>query len=410
MPIIKKDVLVIGAGPGGSIAAAYLQKQNYDVLVVEKQKFPRFVIGESLLPRCMEHLQELELISEIEKAGFQKKKGVVFTWKERTFEFLFAEQFTPGFTWTWQVQRAKFDKILIDTVQKRGVDVNFEHEVVAVDFSDKIKKTKVKDENGNYYTVESKFVIDASGYGRVLPKLLDLNKASSFETRTAVFSHIKNHWKKNDAFDSNKIVIDTIDDDKTWMWLIPFSDGTTSVGVVGNNDSIKKCAIDPKSNLKPYLEQVYTFKRLFSKVEFIKEPSSISGFSIGVKKMYGNGFVLCGNSTEFLDPVFSSGVTFAIESGMKAAKLVAKELQGETVDWEKDYTIYMQKGIDVFRTYVRTWYDGTLHTIFYADEVRQEVKDRISSVLAGYVWDEKNSFVKKHARTLENLAKVIQMY
>lgn len=410
MPIIKKDVLVIGAGPGGSIAAAYLQKQNYDVLVVEKQKFPRFVIGESLLPRCMEHLQELDLISEIEKAGFQKKKGVVFTWKERTFEFLFAEQFTPGFTWTWQVQRAKFDKVLIDTVQKRGVDVNFEHEVVAVDFSDKIKKTKVKDENGNYYTVESKFVIDASGYGRVLPKLLDLNKASSFETRTAVFSHIKNHWKKNDAFDSNKIVIDTIDDDKTWMWLIPFSDGTTSVGVVGSNDSIKKCGIDPKSNLKPYLEQVYTFKRLFSKVEFIKEPSSISGFSIGVKKMYGNGFVLCGNSTEFLDPVFSSGVTFAIESGMKAAKLVAKELQGETVDWEKDYTIYMQKGIDVFRTYVRTWYDGTLHIIFYADEVRQEVKDRISSVLAGYVWDEKNSFVKKHARALENLAKVIQMY
>ena len=323
-------------------------------------------------------------------------------------QFLFAEQFTKGYESTFQVPRDKFDKVLTDAVQEKGIEILFEHTVENVDFQNNFQETIISNKEGQFI-VKSKFVIDASGYGRVLPKLLDLNKASTFETRTAVFSHIKNHRKKNDAFDSNKIVIDTIDDDKTWMWLIPFSDGTTSVGVVGNNDSIKKCAIDPKSNLKPYLEQVYTFKRLFSKVEFIKEPSSISGFSIGVKKMYGNGFVLCGNSTEFLDPVFSSGVTFATESSLLAAKLITKELQNKPVNWEVEYNDYIKEGVTVFASYVKEWYTGNLQKLFFHRPENPEIKKQICAVLAGYVWDKTNPFVKKHKNIIKNIAYLIDM-
>ena len=118
--------------------------------------------------------------------------------------------------------------------------------------------------------------------------------------------------------------------------------------------------------------------------------------------------MLTGNSTEFLDPVFSSGVAFATESGMLAAKLVKRQLSGEKVDWEKEYTQYMKRGIDVFTSYVREWYTGNLQTLFFHEPGNEEVKKKICSVLAGYVWDESNVFVRKHATIIKNMAYAIE--
>ena len=124
---------------------------------------------------------------------------------------------------------------------------------------------------------------------------------------------------------------------------------------------------------------------------------------------YGDGYVLAGNSTEFLDPIFSSGVTLAMVSGELAANLVDKELSGEPVNWEEEYVNKLNKGIDVFRVFVEKWYDGTLERIIYANKKESTLKKQISSVLSGYVWDEKNPFVKKSAKTLISLDKVIQI-
>jgi flavin-dependent dehydrogenase len=115
-----------------------------------------------------------------------------------------------------------------------------------------------------------------------------------------------------------------------------------------------------------------------------------------------------GNATEFLDPVFSSGVTLALESGNRASKCVIRELRGETVDWDADYAVPMKKGTNVFRTYVSTWYDGTLPEIFYWPTVSESVKRMICSVLAGYVWDESNPFVAQHDRKVAQLTRLIQ--
>ena len=346
--IVNTDVLIIGAGPSGAIASAYLNKKGFDVLVVEKMTFPRFVIGESLLPRCMDHLEEVGMLEEIKNAGFQRKEGARFTWDDKICDFLFSEQYTQGYTYTYQVQREKFDNLLSELAQKQGVNIKFEHSVESVDFSEKIKKTFLKDENGEDYTVLSKFVIDASGYGRVLPRLLDLSQPSTFEARSAIYSRMKSHYKNKNQ-QTDKIIIDTLDDEKTWMWIIPFSDGTTSVGTVGKSKSIQECAENPQVEFPKLIAKSPIFNEVFEKVEFVIQPNAIKGFSIGIKKMYGDGYVLCGNSTEFLDPVFSSGVTFAMESGMKAAKLVEKELKNENVDWETEYSEYMKRGINVFR-------------------------------------------------------------
>ena len=153
---------------------------------------------------------------------------------------------------------------------------------------------------------------------------------------------------------------------------------------------------------------VHTNER-FADAEMMFEPRTIEGYAISTKQLYGEGFVLCGNATEFLDPVFSSGVTFAMESGNKAGKLVCETLKGNKVDWQKEYTDYMMQGINTFRSYVAGWYEGDLHEIFFSENPDPEIKKQICSVLAGYVWDLENPFVKKHDRALKSLANVIRM-
>jgi flavin-dependent dehydrogenase len=126
-----------------------------------------------------------------------------------------------------------------------------------------------------------------------------------------------------------------------------------------------------------------------------------------VKQHFGKGYVLTGNSAEFIDPIFSSGVTFATESGALAAELVARELSGEWVDWQREYTDYIQRGVEVFKSFITHWYDGSLQKIFISDRENNNVREQICSVLAGYVWDLDNPMVTKHKRAIAALANIL---
>ena len=125
--------------------------------------------------------------------------------------------------------------------------------------------------------------------------------------------------------------------------------------------------------------------------------------------MFGEGYVLCGNSTEFLDPIFSSGVTLATFSGLMAAKLVNEQLDGREVDWKGEYEEVVTEGVEVFRSYVDSWYTGDLQTIFFSEKIREDFKKQICSVLAGYVYDKSNPFITKHRTVIKTLAKVINL-
>ena len=134
------------------------------------------------------------------------------------------------------------------------------------------------------------------------------------------------------------------------------------------------------------------------------EPKTLQGWSSTTDAFFGKGFVLTGNVTEFLDPVFSSGVTLASVSAQMAANLVIRHLNGEEVNWKDEYMAPMAKGVDVFRTYVNGWYDGSLFNIFFAPEPDLEIRGQICSVLAGYVWDESNPFVARHEKNVRTLS------
>jgi flavin-dependent dehydrogenase len=402
------DVIVIGAGPSGSVATAKLLKEGKSVLVLEKMIFPRFVIGESLLPHCMDYLDELDLLPCLEEQEFQIKNGVCFHRNEDTCPFFFVDQFkAEGWTYTWQVKRADFDNTLIQEVKKRGADVIFEATVTAVENSSSLQTVHFDHPEMGQQVVTADFLLDASGYGRVLPRLKDLEIPVQTPPRGAIFTHIKDVNRTDDA--GRNIFVHIFRNNTAWIWSIPFSDGTCSVGIVSDVDFIKECEADNNKEFLKFLKEFPGLEGRFEHAELQFEPRVILNYAATVKQLYGEGYVMCGNATEFLDPTFSSGVMFAISSGYKAAEMTVKHLNGEQVDWENDYSNHMKKGINVFRSYVNAWYDGRLPTIFFSKERNQEFMKQICSVLAGYVWDDSNPFVKKHATILTTLAHVIRM-
>jgi flavin-dependent dehydrogenase len=407
MGIEKVDVLVIGAGPAGTVAASIVNKAGFKVKIVEKQNFPRFVIGESLLPRCMEALEEAGFLDAVAENKFQEKFGAKFVKDGRIADYFFADQFTPGWNWTWQVPRAEFDKTLADTVEKMGVPVCYESTVTGIVFNDSNSITTIEDSEGNKSEIEAKFIIDGSGYGRVIPRLLNLDKPSNLPPRKAIFTHTVDKKRSLDD-EPNRITI-VVHKPGIWIWVIPFSSGVTSVGFVGDGDFFDPLTGDNEQVLRGLIAmQPYLAERL-ENVEFVFEPKVLQSWSTTTETFYGDGFVLTGNVTEFLDPIFSSGVTLATVSSQKAAHLVIRKLKGLDVDWEEEYTKVLQQGVDTFRSYVMAWYNGTLDTIFFAEKQNFEIKKMICSVLAGYVWDLENPFVKNHTVALRRLARTIEL-
>ncbi|RMA65745.1 NAD(P)/FAD-dependent oxidoreductase [Ulvibacter antarcticus] len=402
------DVLIIGAGPSGCVAAAHLFNQGLTIKVIEKSKFPRFVIGESLLPRCMEHFEEVGLLDCLKAQEFEVKSGARFLKNGVVCDFDFSQKHSQGWDWTWQVPRADFDNALAEDLVKKGVNIAFEHEVVDVEFaSDGKSLTTIKDNNGVISTITAKFIIDSSGYGRVLPRLLDLDAPSAIPKHSSIFTHVK-EADRPDGIEGTLITFDVVTDD-VWLWVIPFSNGVTSLGFVGPTEILESYHGTPSEKLKEMMKMSNHYHDRFDGIDYLFEPREIKNYSKAVKQLYGKGYALTGNSAEFLDPVFSSGVTFATESALLSAKLIAKELKGEKVNWEEEYSDYIKEGVGVFRTYVKEWYTGNLQKIFFHRPENPEIKKQICSVLAGYVWDKTNPFVKNHSRLVKTVATVIDM-
>ena len=350
---------------------------------------------------------ELDLLSDIQKCDFQIKSGASFLFNDKICQFEFKDQFTKGWAYTYQVKRAEFDFELVKSVQKKGVEILFNTEVINIETSKDIQNITYLDKEGEKHQINSRFIIDASGYGRVIPTLLKLEKKNLGTDRSAIFSHLTDTEKVGK--EGNNILIHSFNKNKAWIWSIPFSDNTASVGIVGNTDFIKECNRNKAEKFKQIIQQSPVLGKRFANAELKFEPKVILNYSKSSSKLYGEGYVLCGNATEFLDPIFSSGVTLAMVSGKKAAELVLNHLNGIDVNWEDEYSKVLNHGIDVFRSYVNAWYSGELHDIFFTENILPEFKDQICSVLAGYVWDTTNPFVKKHKKIIQTLSKVIKL-
>ena len=305
---------------------------------------------------------------------------------------------------TYQVPRGDFDQTLLSTVQARGAAVFHEHEIIDVAVGSK-PVVVVKTPAGDLCEIRARFVIDASGYGRVLPRLLKLDQPSSLAERHALFS-----WASSDRREEGDAGGRTwvcVHPGGAWIWVIPFANGQTSVGVVAEPDFFAVYPADPAERLRCILKGEASVRQRLGDAPFVFEPRLIAGYSIGVARLHGPGYCLVGNTMEFLDPVFSSGVTLALESSELAAGLVARQLNGESVDWADEYAAHIAAGVDTFRTYVDAWYDGTFQTLIFAPGGDTQIQRQITSVLAGYVWDDSNPFVSAGKRRLRVLTHAV---
>ena len=403
--IERRQVVVIGAGPSGAIAAALLKRNGHDVLIIERQHFPRFSIGESLLSHCLDFVEEAGMLDAVNAAGFQVKNGAAFAWDDQYNAFDFGDTFTQGKPTTLQVQRADFDKLLADQAALQGVEIRYGETLVDADFQGPQPHLKVLREDASQYLIQASFVLDASGYGRVLPRLLDLEAPSNFPARQAVFTHIEDRID-SPTFDRKKILITTHPQQRDiWFWTIPFSNGRCSLGVVGAAEYFAGQQ-DLDACLQGFVTQTPSLRGVLHNAVWDTPARTIDGYAANVKTLHGPGFALLGNAAEFLDPVFSSGVTIAMRSASMAAGLLHRQLQGEVVDWQAEFAEPLKRGVDTFRCYVEGWYSGCFQDVIYHPDSSADIRRMISSILAGYAWDETNPFVKEPQRRLRMLTQI----
>ncbi len=402
------DVLIIGAGPSGSVAAAILAQKGYQVTIIESSKFPRFSIGESLLPQAMEFLEHANLLSCIENTPFQFKNGAAFFCQEHYVEFDFSQKFSTGFNSTFQVERSVFDQQLANKAAKFGTTIIYEQQVTDIHFSNNNQLVITVDKDGKTHQYHTKFVLDASGFARVLPNLLKLNLPSEFPPRMSVFTHINSKLDQR-LFDQNKILITVhpVHSD-IWFWLIPLSETKYSLGVVGEPHLLQQSEDVPEQILTKLINETPNLHKILKDISLDMPVRKIVGYAQDISTLHGSGYALLGNAGEFLDPIFSSGVTIALKSAVLAAETLDSFLQGKNTNWQKDFAEPLQKGVNTFKAYVRAWYTGELQQIIFSHTQPPEIKAKICSILAGYAWDETNDYVTDAKRKLSVLAKVCE--
>jgi flavin-dependent dehydrogenase len=305
-----------------------------------------------------------------------------------------------------QVPRGDFDQTLSTQAAKYGAEIRFQQRVDAVEITpDGSSVTQVTDvETNAKYSVEAQFVIDCSGYGRVLPKLFSLEKAPSLGPRCAIFNHFEGDVRPEGADEGDIWVC--VHPRGVWIWVIPFSNGRTSVGIVGDRAVIEAAGANDRERLTNLIaEDPNAGPRLKAAFPALKT-GRLEGWSASVSRLHGAGWALCGNASEFLDPVFSSGVTVAVESASRAAKLVHRQLGGEAIDWDREYAEVMGRAVGVFRVFVHAWYTGELQKVLLREHKDSQIKRAITSVLGGYVLDMANPFVRDGQGTLSAIAKL----
>lgn len=400
------DVAIIGAGPAGAVAAALLAGKGYDVVVLERQAFPRFSIGESLLPQCMAVLEEAGMMEAVVAGAFQPKNGATFSRGDAEAIFDFSDKFTPGWSSTFEVQRARFDTILADQAARSGVAVHYRCEIVAMEFEGDLLTLSYAQSDGGRGQLRAAYCLDASGFGQVIARAQGLLRPSAWPKRQSVFTHVVDNIEPR-SFDRNKILISVHPrHHDIWFWLIPFSNGKSSLGVVGAEKALARFAGENVEVLRGLVSETTLLASLLVEADYDRPCERLTGYASDVNRLHGEKFALLGNAGGFLDPIFSSGVTIALKSASLAAQVLDRQLRGDTVNWERDFAAPLERGVNTFREFVKAWYDGRLQDIIFASSHNSRVRQMICSILAGYAWDESNPYVAQPERRLTVLAEL----
>lgn len=370
------DVVVIGGGPAGSTVATLVAEQGHSVLVAERDPFPRFKIGESLMPASYHTFERLGVLDELKASTFPRKYSVQFYSKSgrASQPFYFFETNPHESSQTWQVRRAEFDQLLVDNARKHGAEVEHGINVRGVVYEAGRAVGLDVEVGGEARRINSKVVVDASGQSAMLARSRGLIEMDPVLRKAAVFTHVTGAVRDSGMDEGATLVIHN-EDASAWFWFIPLLDGITSVGVVGGLDTLigrKRTAGSglprvavaggedslPQRIFEEELAKTPALAARMSDAQQVEPMRVLKEFSYRSRELSGDGWVLVGDAYAFLDPIYSSGVLLALESGQMAAEsinaaLAVGRVDGAALGAHRERYV---AGVEAFRNLVYAFY------------------------------------------------------
>ena len=379
------EVLVIGGGPAGATIAALLAERGRDVVLIEKATHPRFHIGESLLPLNMPLFDRLGVDEDIKRIGMPKYGAeFVSPWHAQPVTFDFANAVDKSFPYAYQVRRSEFDHILFRNAVRKGATAFEACRATGVEFHANGAAVTVRREDGREQRWQTKFVVDASGRDTVLANQFGIKRRNRKHTSAAIFGHFSAATRLPGKAEGN---ISLFWFDHGWFWFIPLHDGATSVGAVCWPYYMKSRQTDPEKFFFDTIALCPALAERLRDAKLISPVTATGNYSYEVTRATGRNYLLLGDAFTFIDPVFSTGVLFAMQSAFAGADTVETCLDnaGHASDALQAFDRTMRHGPKMFSWFIYRVTTPTLRDLFmHPGDLR--LQEAVLSVLAGDIF------------------------
>src|SRR6187401_692082 len=382
------DVVVIGGGPAGSTVSTLLAKAGVAVELFERETFPRFHIGESLIPETYWVLKDLDMLPKMQASHFVKKYSVQFVNSEgrESAPFYFWDNKPHECSQTWQVVRSEFDEMMLENAREHGVNVHEGVRVHDVIFEgDRAVGVRIKDGEG-FREVRAKVVVDASGQNGLLMNRLNLRVWDPILNKGAIWTYWENAYRDSGKDEGATLVIQN-GNRQGWFWYIPLHNNIVSCGIVGPFDYIFKGRKDYPTTYEEEVEMCPGVRERVAKAKRVTGHFATKDYSYRSNQVAGNGWVLVGDAFGFLDPLYSSGVLLALKSGQLAADAIGEGLEKADTSaaqlgaWGPAFN----EGVDRMRRLVCEYYDGFNYGGFMKEY--PELRGTVTDLLIGDLFD-----------------------
>jgi flavin-dependent dehydrogenase len=375
--VTRYDAIVIGGGPAGSTVAARLAQKKRSVVLFEKERFPRFHIGESLLPACVPLLDELGVHDQV-RAKFLRKNAAEFVTADGSVHrrYTFDQSLLGEAKYAYEVDRASFDGMLLENAQRLGVDVR--QGVQVKDFSTSSSGVEVTTDGKE--TLKAEYLIDASGQSALVAKRFGQREMDQELKNFAVFAHYTGAERHSGDREGDITIVLGIDH---WWWVIPLTEDRTSIGLVGRKHFLRgqkpdTTYFDAQLSINPVL------KKRFQGATRVQPVRTISDYSYACQNVVGDRWLLVGDAAAFLDPVFSTGVCLGMLQGFRAADAVDGVLAGANRRQAFGaYARYQKASVGTFRKFVRGFYTPELVELLMAPSDSLELRRAVTTLLSG---------------------------